>query len=64
MVRELFFKYTPERTESLSRWFNTLVLGSGKAKAMVALANKLTPIAWVIVTTNDEFKASCAFKTA
>jgi hypothetical protein len=30
----------------------------------VALANKLTRIAWVIVTTNDEFKANCAFKTA
>jgi transposase len=57
-------KYTPERTDALSRWFNALVLGSGKAKAIVALANKLTPITWVIVTTNDKFKASCVFKTA
>ena len=48
----------------LSRWFNAVALRSGKAKAIVALANKLTWIAWVIVTTNDEFKASCAFKAA
>jgi len=57
-------KYTPERTDALSRWFNALALRSGKTKAIVALANKLTRIAWVIVTTNDEFKANCAFKTA
>lgn len=38
-------KYTPERTDALSRWFNALVLRSGKAKAIVALANKLTRIA-------------------
>lgn len=57
-------KYTPERTDALSRWFNALALRSGKTKAIVALANKLTRIAWVIVTTNDEFKASCAFKSA
>jgi hypothetical protein len=33
-------------------------------KQIVVLANKLTRIAWVIVTKNDEFKANCAFKTA
>ena len=44
-------KYTPKRTDALSRWFN-------------ALANKLTRIAWVIVTTSDEFKANCTFKSA
>ena len=57
-------KYTPDRTDALSRWFNALVIRSGKAKAIVALANKLTRIAWVIVTSNDEFKATCAFKVA
>ena len=57
-------KYTPERTDAFSRWFNALVIRSGKAKAIVALANKLTRIAWVIVTSEDEFKATCAFKAA
>mgnify|MGYP000550628500 CR=1 FL=1 len=47
-----------------SRWFNALVIRSGKAKAIVALANKLTRIAWVIVTSNNEVKATCAFKAA
>ncbi|WP_363316467.1 transposase [uncultured Photobacterium sp.] len=37
-------KYTPERTDALSRWFNGLALRSGKTKAIVALANKLTRI--------------------
>lgn len=52
-------KYRPD---ALSRWFNTLVIRSGKAKAIVALANKLTRIAWVTVTSKDEFKATYAFK--
>jgi transposase len=51
-------KYTPVLTDALSRWFNALVIRSGKAKAIVALANKLTRIAWVIVTSHDEFKAA------
>ncbi len=55
-------KYTPDRTDALSRWFNALVIRSGKAKAIVTLTNKLTRIAWVIVTSIDEFKATCAFK--
>jgi len=46
------------------RWFNAFALRSGKTKAIVALAIKLTRIAWVIVTTNDEFKANCALKSA
>lgn len=46
----------PERTDALSRWFNALVIRSGKA--IVAIANKLTQIAWVIVTSEDEFKAA------
>jgi transposase len=48
-------KYRPEKKDALSRWFNALALRSGKTKVIVALANKLTRIAWVIVTTNEEF---------
>ncbi len=44
------------KTDPLSRWINRLVTTRGFNKAVVALANKLMRIAWVIVARNETYK--------
>lgn len=45
-----------KKEDSLSRWINALVARRGFNKAVVALANKLIRIAWVIVARGEEYR--------
>ena len=54
-------RFASKREDALGRWFNSLSLRRGKHKAIVALANKLTRIAWHILTGKNEFIATKAF---
>jgi len=45
------------KTDSLSLWINRLVATRGFNKAVVALANKLVRIAWVVIARNETYKA-------
>jgi transposase len=44
------------KTDRLSQWINRLVATRGFNKAVVALANKLVRIAWVIVARGDRYQ--------
>jgi transposase len=46
------------KDDPLSRWIQRLVAKRGKAKAIVALANKSARIAWVILTKKETFRVS------
>lgn len=46
------------KNDKLSLWINRLVATRGKNKAVVALANKLVRIAWVIIARNETFKTA------
>jgi len=48
----------------LATWVQPIIARSGFNKAVVALANKLARIAWVIVTTGEAFDLKQAFKPA
>ncbi len=48
----------------LAQWIQPILARSGHNKAVVALANKLARIAWVIVTTGEPFDLHKAFKPA
>ena len=48
----------------LARWVQPIIDRQGFNKAVVALANKLTRIAWVVVTTGKPFDQKQAFKPA
>lgn len=50
-------QYAHRKEDRLSLWVNKLVEKRGKNKATVALANKLTRIAWAVTTRKDEYKA-------
>ena len=43
------------KTDPLSQWINRLVATRGFNKAVVALANKLVRIAWVIVARGESY---------
>lgn len=45
------------KEDRLSRWINRLVAARGYNKAVVALANKLIRIAWVIVARGERYQA-------
>jgi transposase len=45
-----------------SRWIKALVARRGKNKAVVALANKLMRIVWIVLTQNVEFDMRKAFR--
>lgn len=45
------------KEDKLSRWIKRLIERRGKAKAIVALANKCARIAWALLTRSDEYKA-------
>jgi len=59
-VIALGLKNRPE----LAQWVQPIIDRQGFNKAVVALANKLTRIAWVIVTTGEPFDMKQAFKPA
>ena len=44
------------KTDQLSKWINRLVAERGFNKAVVALANKLTRIAWVVIARNQPYQ--------
>lgn len=46
----------------MGAWLRGLIERRGKAKAIVALANKLGRIVWCVLTTDCEYGASRAFK--
>ena len=48
----------------LAQWVQPIIDRQGFNKAVVALANKLTRISWVIVTTGEGFDMKQAFKPA
>ena len=48
----------------LAQWVQPIIDRQGYNKAVVALANKMTRIAWVIVTTGEAFDMQQAFKPA
>jgi transposase len=48
----------------LARWVQPILARRGHNKAVVALANKLARIAWVILTTGEPFDLNKAFKPA
>ena len=47
--------HAKHKTDSLSRWINHLVATRGFNKAVVALANKLIRIAWVVVARGEDY---------
>lgn len=49
-----------DKTDSLSCWITRLVETRGFNKAVVALANKLIRIAWVIICRGESYKAPAA----
>lgn len=59
-VISLGLKSRPE----LAQWVQPIIDRRGFNKAVVALANKLARIAWVIVTTGEAFDMKQAFKPA
>jgi transposase len=52
--------HAKKKTDPLSVWINRLVATRGFNKAVVALANKLIRIAWVIVARNESYKPQTA----
>ena len=48
------------KTDPLSRWINHLVATRGFNKAVVALANKLIRIAWVVVARGENYRPQAA----
>lgn len=50
--------------EPLNTWVQPIITRSGFNKAVVALANKLARIGWVIVRTGEPFDLQLAFKPA
>lgn len=48
----------------LAQWVQPIIARSGHNKAVMALANKLARICWVIVTTGEAFDLKQAFKPA
>jgi len=52
--------HAKKKKDPLSCWINNLVAKRGFNKAVVALANKLIRIAWVIVARNERYQAQAA----
>lgn len=47
----------------MGAWLRELIKRRGKAKAIVALANKLGRIVWRVLTTDCEYDVNRAFKS-
>ncbi|MEF1301478.1 IS110 family transposase, partial [Vibrio owensii] len=50
------------KADSMGTWLRGLIARRGKAKAIVALANKLGRVAWRILVKNSEYDINQAFK--
>lgn len=50
------------KTDAMGAWLRGLIARRGKAKAIVALANKLGRVAWHILAKNSEYDINQAFK--
>jgi uncharacterized protein YukE len=50
-------RQTARKDDRLSRWAQRLVAERGWNKATVALANKLTRIAWALLHTGESYRA-------
>ena len=55
-------RFAENRKDDMGRWLMQLIERRGKKKAIVALANKLTRIAWCILNRQESFDARLAFK--
>jgi transposase len=53
-----------EQRPALAQWVQPIIARQGFNIAVVALANKLARIAWVVVTSNQPFDMKLAFKPA
>ena len=49
-----------KKDDPLSQWINRLIVTRGKNKAIVALANKMIRIAWVIVARQEKYHPKAA----
>lgn len=58
------FRFASKRNDAMGRWLTGLTARRGKVKAIVALANKLGRIAWRMLSSEEEFQVSRAFKAA
>lgn len=56
-------RWSGQKQDRLSRWVNQLVARRGKQKAVVALANKCTRIAWAILHTKEPFDGNYSMKS-
>ncbi|MGY5744548.1 IS110 family RNA-guided transposase, partial [Vibrio cincinnatiensis] len=55
-------RYGANKTDAMGAWLRGLIARRGKAKAIVALANKLGRVAWHILAKNSEYDLNQAFK--
>lgn len=53
-----------EDNRSMACWVRALIARRGKNKAVVALANKLSRVAWVILARNEHFESNKAFASS
>jgi len=51
----------PQDNRPMARWLRALIARRGKNKAIVALANKLARIAWVVLARDASFDPGKAF---
>ncbi|MBT3011099.1 MAG: hypothetical protein KME41_05165 [Candidatus Thiodiazotropha sp. (ex Lucina pensylvanica)] len=47
----------------MARWVRALIARRGKNKAIVALANKLSRVAWVVLAQNLHYEPNKAFSS-
>jgi len=45
------------KTDGLSHWIQALLSRRLRAKVLVAVANKITRIAWAVLSKNEHYKA-------
>lgn len=55
-------RWADKHTHAQSRWIQALIARRGKNKAVVALANKLMRIAWIVLTQGVEYDMRKAFR--
>ena len=55
------FSHREKHSTALCEWLKALIERRGKARAIVALANKLLRIVWRMLSTKEQFEMSKAF---
>lgn len=56
-------RFGASKADAMGSWLRGLIARRGKAKAIVALANKLGRVAWHILAKNSEYDINQAFKS-